>query len=120
MANYFPKGVERMRYLGRVGGYKSGIVRRRNSLTLRLAGLYSVWEMTGGQFTGEEILEELRPPDLSSGDHRTDWHCPCGHFNSRKRRACAKCRVVAPKCGMLTRAALRELGTPPGLPALRP
>ena len=109
MANYSPKGIERMRELGRLGGVKSGKTRRANADTLRMAALYLVWEMTGKRFCGEKILEAIRPPDQSSGDHDKDWRCThCHHFNSIKRRACAKCKAVSPKNGRLTRAALRR------------
>ena|SRR5579862_7870710 len=109
MANNNAKGVERMRQLGRLGGVKSGEARRRNAITLKLIPFLSVWDMTGQSFSGEEILEAMRPADLSSGDHDTDWRCPhCGHFTSLKSRSCARCKAVSPANGRLTREALRE------------
>jgi uncharacterized paraquat-inducible protein A len=99
-----------MRELGRRGGVKSGETRRQNAFTLRMAALYSVWEMTGRQFTPQEVMEAMRPQHQYSGDHETDWRCPqCHHFNSAKRWACAQCKTVSPQNGRLTRAALREL-----------
>ena len=69
----------------------------------------SVWEATGQRSTVEEVIEAMRPPDLSSGDHVTDWRCPlCHDLNSIKRRACATCNGVPPGNQRLTRAALRE------------
>lgn len=98
-----------MRALGRLGGIKSGETRRLNAVTLRMAAFYLVWEATGHRFTPEETVEAMRPPDLSSGDHDTDWRCPhCYHFNSIRRRACAGCNAVSPANGRLTRAALHE------------
>jgi hypothetical protein len=109
MANHSPKGTEKMRALGRLGGQKSGEIRRRNAFLLRMLDLYSVRGMLGGHLTLEQVAEAMRPPDQSSGDHDTDWRCPrCGHFSSFKRRACAKCASLAPANGRLTRAALRE------------
>jgi hypothetical protein len=108
MANNLAKGVERMRELGRRGGLKSGERRRRNAFTLRIASYISVWEATGQRFTGEEVIEAMRPPDLSSGDRDTDWRCPrCHRFKGTKRRACATCNAVPPANQRLTWAALR-------------
>jgi hypothetical protein len=110
MANYLPKGRERMSGLGRLGGVKSGETRRRNAFTLKLAGWYAIWEPCHKRgSTDEEIAEALQPVDKRGGSHDTDWRCPrCRHFNSIKRRACAKCNSVAPANGRRTRAALRE------------
>ena len=53
--------------------------------------------------------ELLKRPNCSGGSHWNDWRCPnCRHFNSEKRRACIKCRSVAPANGRLTRRALDE------------
>jgi hypothetical protein len=106
MPNRTPKGIERMRQLGRRGGKKSGEARRLNALELRLIRMASLREITG--CTWEEVLEAVRPPDLSSGNHDTDWRCPtCHHFNSIKHWVCAKCFRMASRNGRLTRAALR-------------
>ena len=75
----------------------------------RLAAVRDVWEFTGRRFTFEQIFEALRPVDHRGGSHDDDWRCPgCHHFNSEKRRTCAKCKAVAPRNGRLTRKALRE------------
>jgi hypothetical protein len=112
MANYSAKGIALMRELGRRGGVKSGETRRLNADTLRVAAFFAVSEMTRGRFTSVQIVEAMRPPDQSSGAHDTDWRCPhCHHFNSIKRRACAKCKAFSPANGRLTRAVLRERQT---------
>jgi hypothetical protein len=110
MANYLPKGRARMSALGRLGGRCSGETRRRNAFTLKMASLFSVWyTCQKGGCTNEEIIEALQPIDARGGGHDDDWRCPsCHHFNSEKRRACAKCKAVAPMNGRLTRKALRE------------
>jgi hypothetical protein len=114
MANYSPKGIERMRALGRVGGVKSGEARRNN------AGLLCILRaISNGPISAEEAwistpaeiisrAEQERKPNCAGGSHDLDWRCPhCRHFNSIKRRACAKCKAVSPKNGRLTRAELR-------------
>lgn len=71
----------------------------------------SHFEATGRVFTLDEIEEALRPVNRHGGSHDHDWRCPsCRHFNSEKRRACAKCKSLAPANGRLTRAALHERG----------
>jgi thiol-disulfide isomerase/thioredoxin len=58
--------------------------------------------------SGEDGVKLLKRPNLSGGSHDNDWRCPsCHHFNSEKRRACAKCNNVAPANGRITRRALR-------------
>ena len=107
MANYLPKGIERMRALGRLGAVKSAEVRRRNAIELRLIH-YAVARASTG-CTWEELMEAVRPLDLSSGNHDTDWRCPkCHHFTSTNRWMCAQCFSPAPARGRLTRARLRE------------
>ena len=110
MANFLPKGRERMRNLGRSGGLESGKKRRLNAITLKIASWYPVWDVCqSAGCTDEEIVEALRPIDARGGGHDDDWRCPgCHHFNSAKRRTCAECKAVAPKNGRLTRKALRE------------
>jgi hypothetical protein len=109
MPNYSPKGVQRMRELGRQGGLKSGETRRLNAHMLRMAAYVTACDGLGRGITGEQIIEAMRPEDRSSGCHDTDWRCPnCHHFNSIKSRACAKCNTVSPRNGRLTRAALHE------------
>ena len=107
-----------MRELGRRGGVKSGEKRSQRRIE-RLLGikpvtvddagfLHWVWQVTGRQFTLEQIAEEMRPVDNRGGSHDTDWRCPeCGHFSSIKQRDCTKCYSAGPSNGRLTRAALR-------------
>jgi hypothetical protein len=111
MANYLPKGRERMRKLGRLGGLESGKTRKLNAFTMKMASLFSLWDTCQENgCTGEEIIEALQPLDARGGGHDDDWRCPsCHHFNSEKRRACAKCKALAPANGRLTRKALREV-----------
>jgi hypothetical protein len=98
-----------MRQLGRRGGKKSGEVRRRNSFILHLLELHSLQGKLGEPISLNQMAKLLRLPDLSSGDHDTDWRCPkCHHFNSTKRSLCASCGRVSPGRGRVTRAALRE------------
>jgi hypothetical protein len=110
MANYLPKGRERMRTLGQLGGMSSGEIRRQNAFTLKMANLFSFWfDCQKGGLTDEEIIEGLRRPDARGGSHEYDWRCPgCHHVNSEKRRMCAKCEAMAPENGRQTRKALRE------------
>jgi hypothetical protein len=61
---------------------------------VRITALLAVWEMTGRRFSSDEIVEAMRPPDLSSGDHDTDWRYPvCRHFNSIRRLPSARSRA---------------------------
>ena len=54
----------------------------------------------GGVSSGEIGTLAVEPDE-------NDWRCPsCHHFNSEKRRGCAKCNAFAPANGRLTRKAL--------------
>lgn len=109
MPNYRPKGREHMRELGRIGGKKSGIRRRMMSFIFRKAEDHMISEATGRQFSYRQIVEAMKPVNLSGGDHGTDWRCPqCLQFNSAKRQVCAHCYGFSEKSERLTRAALRE------------
>jgi hypothetical protein len=110
MANYNPKGIERMRLLGRAGGTKSGETRRLNAFTLRMAAVYPVWEAANKRgIRDDEIWKALERVDKRGGSHDSDWRCPhCHAFNSIKSRACSKCLAFAPRNGRLTRAAITE------------
>jgi hypothetical protein len=109
MANYLPKGRERMAELGQMAGRKSGETRRRNALLIRMLDLASVQAKVDGNLTLDQVEEAMRPQKLAGGNHDTDWRCPkCRHFNSIDRRMCSQCSAWAPKNGRLTRAALRE------------
>jgi hypothetical protein len=69
---------------------------------------HMLWELTGRQFTYRQIVEAMKPVNLSGGDHATDWRCPqCFQFNSAKRQVCAHCYAFVAKNERLTRAALR-------------
>jgi hypothetical protein len=109
MANYSPKGRERMRVLGRLGGVKSGETRRLNALRLRLVDLAFVREACEQRgCTAAEIDEALKPINARGGSHDTDWRCPeCGHFSNVRSRVCAGCKAVGPANGRLTRRALQ-------------
>jgi hypothetical protein len=94
MANYQPKGEEYMRLASRGG--QASVETRRKDRVAKLLGIPPV------------PAELLKRPNLSGGSHDNDWRCPsCHHFNSEKRRACAKCNNVAPANGRITRRALR-------------
>jgi len=85
-----------MRKIAARGGLASGETRRKKKVA-RLLGIPAVPD------------EMLKRPKRSGGSHEYDWRCPhCHHFNSEKRRACAKCKALAPANGRLTRKALRE------------
>ena len=111
MPNYCPKGVKYMRQLARRGGLKSGETRRGKRAMRIIAqharekGIDPSLFLLPAPVIDAGMLER---PNRSGGSHDTDWRCPgCHHFNSIKRRACAKCKAVAPANGRLTRAALR-------------
>jgi hypothetical protein len=130
MANYLPKGRERMRALARSGGLASGETRRLKRVG-RIAGewahrkwgislpvipddgylpaVHELWRILGGRYTLEECEEALRPTDRRGGSHKNDWRCmdpSCRHRNNIKSRACAKCKRPGPLNGRLTRDAL--------------
>jgi hypothetical protein len=85
-----------MRKIASRGGVASGVTRHKKKVA-RLLGIPPV------------PAEVLKRPKRSGGSHDNDWRCShCRHFNSEKRRACAKCKAVAPMNGRLTRKALRE------------
>jgi hypothetical protein len=129
MPNYRAKGTAVMRALARRGGLASGEARRLKKVRRIMAEwvshrykielppdyspeaiMRSHFEATGRVFTLDEIEEALRPVDRRGGSHDNDWRCPgCRHFNSEKRRACAKCKSLAPANGRRTRAALRAM-----------
>jgi hypothetical protein len=130
MANHLAKGREYMREIARLGGLASGKTRflkraerirgewacrkhgvaRPAKLDWHEAAVRELMIVTRGRFTREEIEQALRPVDKRGGSHDTDWRCPrCHHFNSTKRRACAKCSVPGPANGRLTRRALRAM-----------
>src|ERR1700722_4539799 len=112
MANYLPKGRERMRKLGRLGGVSSGETRRQNALNLKIANLFSIWDTCQKRgCTDEQIAAALEPLDARGGSHDDDWRCPnCHHFTSNQRCLCRKCGYSAPPDGrLLTRKALREM-----------
>jgi hypothetical protein len=118
--------------IARRGGLASGETRRRKQVQKMIIGLvcdelgfsrppivadpqlaaaHDIWELTGRRFTFSQMLEAMRPVDRRGGSHDSDWRCPhpeCHHFNSEKRRMCAKCKALAPANGRLTRKALRE------------
>jgi hypothetical protein len=110
MANHNPKGLDRMRAMGHVGGIASGEARRLYAVQRRLANWNEMQQIGNAHgFTDEEIAQELDPVDTRGGSHDDDWRCPhCRQFNSIKSRACAKCGAVSPRNGRLTRAELRE------------
>lgn len=125
MPNFQPKGAEMMRKLGRSGGLKSGETRRRNRAERILeeyasgkrgietpetakAGYPSVAScvsgVTGEGLTLEQNAGAMRSAGRRGGSHDTDWRCSqCRHFNSEKRRSCAKC-AYAPLNGRSTPA----------------
>jgi hypothetical protein len=109
MANHSPKGAEYMRTLARRGAEKSVETRRKKKALKILIADYA----TQHGIKLDPASLDVRPakrPNRSGGSHDTDWRCPCcRHFNSIKRRACAKCHSLGPANGRLTRAALREL-----------
>jgi hypothetical protein len=128
MPNYGAKGREYMRVLGRRGGLASGETRRLKRVgritaewTHRKWGIslpvipddgysaaaHELWRINGGRLTLAECEELLRPEDRRGGSHNNDWRCPaCYHFNSIKRRGCARCNKPGPFNGRLTRTAL--------------
>ena len=113
MANYLPKGRDRMSALGKVGGTKSGESRRDKALTLDMYQAILFRTCSWEEFcttTVEELVERhLFRAKRSGGSHDNDWRCPtCRHFNSEKRRACAKCGSVVLAIGRVTRKAFRE------------
>src|SRR5450631_1128214 len=105
MANYQPKGRERMRVLARRGGLASGETRRLKRvgrITAEWAHrkwgisipvtpndgypavVHELWRMNGGSLTLAECEEILRPPDRRGGSHKNDWRCTdpsCRHLN---------------------------------------
>ncbi|MGA2183827.1 MAG: hypothetical protein ABSH47_12420 [Bryobacteraceae bacterium] len=119
-----------MRELGRRGGVNSGKTRRLNRAVRIIedygrrkhgiaatatgndreqAAMYEVWEITGRQFTLDQIAEAMRPAHRRGGSHDTDWRCPeCHCFNSIRSHRCRRCKRFAPANGRMTRAALRE------------
>ena len=100
MPNYTPKGAETMRKLARTGGLKSAETRRRTR------DRNSLMESLGRDPIPAAMLK-AKPPNRSGGSPETDWRCPqCRHFNSIKRRMCAKCGQ-SPVKRRLTRKALR-------------
>ena len=111
MANYCAKGKEYMRELG---GLKSGERRRLNRVG-RIIGLYALEKGNPMPLLVHEMLPmpgiAAEEPNRSGGSHDSDWRCvnpECRHFNSIKRRACAKCRTPGPWNGRMTRKRLRE------------
>jgi hypothetical protein len=115
MANHLPKGRERMRALGRLGGRKSGEARRNNAFNLRMylaIILGSFFTEENLNRTPDEIVarfEHALKPKRYGGSHKNDWRCSdpsCRHRNSTKSWACAKCKRPAPLNGRLTRDAL--------------
>ena len=110
MANHNPKGLDRMRAMGHVGGIASGEARRLYAVQRRLANWSQMQQIAHAHgFTDDEIAQELVPVDTRGGDHDTDWRCPqCRQFNSIETRQCSQCGKLAPKNGRLTRAELRE------------
>lgn len=118
MANYLPKGRERMRALARRGGLASGETRRLKRVG-RIAGEWAhrKWRISlpvipddgysaaahelrgiiGLRYTLEECEEALKPTDRRGGSHDTDWRCPdCHRFNSIRSRQCRKCKRMLP------------------------
>jgi hypothetical protein len=103
MANYLPKGRERMRALGRLGGRKSGEARRNNAFNLRMylaIILGSFFTEENLNRTPDEIVarfEQALKPKRYGGSHKNDWRCPdCHRFNSTRSRQCAKCKRLLP------------------------
>jgi hypothetical protein len=96
-----------MRALARRGGEKSGEARRLKKAAKILAGEYA----TKHGIDLDPAVLDARPvnaPNRSGGGHDSDWRCPhCRHFNTIKRRMCAKCGHT-PANGRLTRAVWRE------------
>jgi hypothetical protein len=89
MRNYSPKGVEHMRELGRRGGLKSGETRQEKEALKMILGEYA--SERGIDLDAALAAKPAKRPNLSGG---TDWRCAnpdCRHFNSIKRRVCAKC-----------------------------
>jgi hypothetical protein len=108
MPNYSAKGVEKMRALARLGGLKSAETRRLK----RVERIVTQYARDRGIDLGPALVstEPVKRPNRSGGSHDTDWRCPrrdCRHFNSIKRRLCAKCGGT-PANGRWTRARLRE------------
>jgi uncharacterized paraquat-inducible protein A len=103
MPNYKPKGRARMAEIGRIGGQRSA----QNARELRLIRYTAARAAIGCSW--EELMEALRPPDFTGGDHRRDWVCShCGYyFNGARRSLCVRCLRVVPVKGRLTRA-MRE------------
>src|SRR5579872_2015794 len=97
MSNYRPKGKEFMRGIAKLGGVASGVTRHKQKVAKDL---------------GMEPVPVLpAEPNPSGCSHDSDWRCvnpECRHFNSIKRRACAKCRMPGPRNGRWTRKRLRE------------
>jgi hypothetical protein len=112
MPNHHAKGREQMRKLGRKGGLASGEKRRMKKFEAWLVVVASELGVDMSALLLHSALRRagfFRGPKRSGGSHEYDWRCPsCHHFNSEKRRACAKCKALAPMNGRLTRKALRE------------
>jgi hypothetical protein len=109
MPNPKPKGLDKMKELGRRGGQASG--EKRHEVTLmKLLSPYA--EKHGISVEPEVLLAGVEPerrPNRSGGSHDLDWRCSAFHaFNSIQRRMCGKCQAPAPVNGRLTRRALRE------------
>jgi hypothetical protein len=110
MPNYRPKGTEYMRELGRRGAEKS-VKTRQERKAMKILAQYA--SAHGFDLPAAPVCAKpAKRPNLSGGSHDTDWRCAkknCRHFNSTKRRLCAKCQSPAPANGRLKRARLREL-----------
>ncbi|MGA9804215.1 MAG: hypothetical protein WBQ46_13290 [Terriglobales bacterium] len=74
MANHLPKGRERIRKLGRLGGVSSGEARRQLAFNLKMTNLFCIW-YTGQKAgcTDEQIAASLEPLDVRGGGHDEDW-----------------------------------------------
>ena len=96
-----------MRSRARLGGQKSGEARRKKRAAKGLIGQYA--DERGIDLDPALLdVRSVKRPNLSGGSHDTDWRCPfCRHYNSIKRRSCAKC-FLTPANGRWTRARLRE------------
>jgi len=96
-----------MRARARRGGLKSGEARRKKKVVTALIAQYARETDTDLDPASLDV-RPVKRPNLSGGSHDTDWRCPfCRHYNSTKRRSCAKC-FRTPANGRWTRARLRE------------
>jgi len=59
MPNYKPKAVETMRALGRLGGKKSGEVRRKNALMLKMVAISELWQTYDGRISFAQATAEF-------------------------------------------------------------